>query len=376
MLSLLIAIFFVYSDTIPSIVSVTVSDPLLSEKNEPILSFIVTFRYELDTNVTPRLTFGDKPPYSTYEASQYKWIDRTHIRAEFLIPVDIKPDTYTIKISGAVDTLRKSLPFDTNHTFFIDEEAIYLIGLSFYKNKNYDEALNYFNKVIKLNPNHSLAWLYKGLVYIKRDAHEKAFQAFKKAEELDPYLELPHYYLVDFYETRGDFGKALSELEKAINSHKRWMSVSGGFNKKDRIPYKEIIIRYFTAPSEMPGLDDIYCDIGIVLCKKRQLLEGIQKFEQSIKLNPDNFKSHYNLGVAYYELNRYEDAEVEFQKTLALYPRFAPASINLGAVYANTARIERAKEQYESVKDEKYSDIVRHNLAILKAVQGLSLIHI
>jgi tetratricopeptide (TPR) repeat protein len=59
-------------------------------------------------------------------------------------------------------------------------------GVSYFKNKQYNEALLYFNKAIEQNPNSSKAYNNRGIVKRAQNNSEEAIADFSKAIELNP----------------------------------------------------------------------------------------------------------------------------------------------------------------------------------------------
>ena len=57
-------------------------------------------------------------------------------------------------------------------------------------------------------------------------------------------------------------------------------------------------------------------------------------FEQSIKLKPDSFITHNNLGTALLRTGRFEEAIEHYKQVLQLKPDYIQAYVNLASAYA------------------------------------------
>jgi len=63
-------------------------------------------------------------------------------------------------------------------------------GITLNKLGRFQESLNCFNKLLKLNPNDKTGWHNKGLALKKLGKPEEALKCFDKALELDPEYEI------------------------------------------------------------------------------------------------------------------------------------------------------------------------------------------
>jgi tetratricopeptide (TPR) repeat protein len=68
----------------------------------------------------------------------------------------------------------------------------------------------------------------------------------------------------------------------------------------------------------------------------------IDLWEDCIRKAPQKERTHHNLGFAYYEVGRWEEAQREFGKALTLNPRHTLSMYNLGLVYYRKGMMEKA----------------------------------
>jgi tetratricopeptide (TPR) repeat protein len=68
----------------------------------------------------------------------------------------------------------------------IKEKSCLLMGEILFKEKKYDEALEYFNKTIDLNENNPSAYFYRGEIYFIQNNLVKARAEWRKTLEIDP----------------------------------------------------------------------------------------------------------------------------------------------------------------------------------------------
>jgi tetratricopeptide (TPR) repeat protein len=74
----------------------------------------------------------------------------------------------------------------------------------------------------------------------------------------------------------------------------------------------------------------------------------IEIWEYVVKVAPQRFEAHYNLGAVYAnEQGRFQDAAPHFEKSAELNPNHAPALMAAGAMYANMGKFGKSVELFE-----------------------------
>ncbi|MBW1699157.1 MAG: tetratricopeptide repeat protein [Deltaproteobacteria bacterium] len=70
--------------------------------------------------------------------------------------------------------------------------------------------------------------------------------------------------------------------------------------------------------------------LGVLICQKGELRQGIELLKQAVSLNPLDPTCHNNLGKALHDLGKPKEAIDCFQKAIAIHPKFTLAYCNLG----------------------------------------------
>jgi tetratricopeptide (TPR) repeat protein len=89
-------------------------------------------------------------------------------------------------------------------------------GNDFYSSQQYDSALYYYERVLRLEPNNASAWYNKGLVYYDQQQVDKAFESFSKAYDFgmrDAFLSHVLGYLND---NNGNTTRAITFYKEAV----------------------------------------------------------------------------------------------------------------------------------------------------------------
>jgi len=87
-------------------------------------------------------------------------------------------------------------------------------------------------------------------------------------------------------------------------------------------------------------------DLGNAFLQQGRTEEAIAQFQEALVIDPDNANFQYNLGNAFRRQGNVSEAVVQFQKALALNPQLAEAHYNLANAFLQSGRAEEAIAQF------------------------------
>jgi tetratricopeptide (TPR) repeat protein len=93
--------------------------------------------------------------------------------------------------------------------------------------------------------------------------------------------------------------------------------------------------------------------------------DNVSLWEDVVGKSPDSSRGYNNLGIAYYEKGRNDEAIRMYEHAIALNPSYLDAYMNLGVSYAVTGRLDAAIEKFSAVvatdpkNDEAYLNLGR-----------------
>ncbi len=97
----------------------------------------------------------------------------------------------------------------------------------------------------------------------------------------------------------------------------------------------------------------------------------ITLFQHALKVTDNNWPAHYNLGVAWYERKKFDDAVLQFEQVLKIKPDHAGARNNLAKILFNHGKFEEAALQLkEALKYKPHDADICNNLAVIFASQN------
>ncbi len=194
------------------------------------------------------------------------------------------------------------------------------LGFLKFKQKNYQEALPYLNKAIKISPFFPKAYNHRGIVFYKLNQFNEAMKDYNLSIRL---------YLSD----------------KKMLSRENHLSLSDAyFNRaklfKHRKEYTRAINDYLLSIKSNPLNSDSFNNLGGVYLLKKQNQKAVAVFKKAISLRPTNANFIYNLGYAY---------QISFKNSKALkyYNRALSINNKIGQIYANRAIIYFQQKKYK-----------------------------
>ncbi|MEJ2727816.1 MAG: tetratricopeptide repeat protein [Deltaproteobacteria bacterium] len=100
-----------------------------------------------------------------------------------------------------------------------------------------------------------------------------------------------------------------------------------------------------------PKMAESYNNRGVAFYSLERHQEAINDFSQAIRMKPQYAEAYNNRGNAYYALDQYQQAEADFNKSLQLRPRYAKAHLNRGLVYFQMKKIEESCKDFKRACD-------------------------
>ena len=179
---------------------------------------------------------------------------------------------------------------------FAQEEFVdaYNQGREALSQNRVDEAIEFFNRALQVDPQDQLSYNNRGVAYKRKGLYDKAIEDFNRALEIKPDYVLPLVNRGIARHKKGDLDGAYQDLTLAIKKSKR-ESVA-------------------------------YTALGMVEKDKGDLDHAIKTLRQAIALNKKNIPAYQTLGQIYEKQGNIEKAIAEYTKVIDLVkkPENAP----------------------------------------------------
>jgi len=136
--------------------------------------------------------------------------------------MDLPGDIILNHVESARKSLKPGMVGAEGYQEFENPQSLTKKGESFYINGNLEEALECFQKALKMDENNHSALKYKGMILETKDEHQEALKSFKKALQIrkdDP--ETLYYLAVSLYNI-GSYQESRDTADKLIKIRADW----------------------------------------------------------------------------------------------------------------------------------------------------------
>jgi tetratricopeptide (TPR) repeat protein len=123
---------------------------------------------------------------------------------------------------------------------------------------------------------------------------------------------------------------------------------SAGTIKRNPV-WKDSLTLWSDTVKKSPDGHNIHNNLGIAYKDLGRIDEAIEEYREALRLNPDLAEAHNNLGLAYYNQGRTDEAIDELKKALGLRPDLVEAHNNLGLAYDSLGRTDEAIDELKKV---------------------------
>lgn len=110
---------------------------------------------------------------------------------------------------------------------------------------------------------------------------------------------------------------------------------------------EEAVLLYHTILDQIPDADLVHYNLGLALYALEQFDQAAQSFLQATKINPDDQDYWFNAGLALKMARQFEKAQAAYTRALALSPQDVDVMYNMGCCFQAAGKIVQAAESYE-----------------------------
>ena len=194
-------------------------------------------------------------------------------------------------------------------------DAAYILGICYIQTKDYANARKAFAKMFAVPGDSAASYLFTARMLLRQDFAPIAEEYAKKAVELDPKLPLAHSLLGEIYLYKSRLPEAIEQFENELELNPGeaavYYKLADAYTRMQKYEEAERLLQrsiWLDATSTGP-----FILMGKVLEKKGETALAVRALQRAIAMDANNPVPHHLLGQAYRELGRTEEAERELK---------------------------------------------------------------
>lgn len=256
----------------------------------------------------------------------------------------------------AIDHFEKALRIDNRIP-----DAHYYLAVCYQEMDNQERALRELDNEILYNPGNYNALCMRGEFYFAGGKYEKASEDFERARSLNDQKFRAYLGLGKAYLRLKNLSKAEENLKRVLDIEPRqpeaillmgkiyreWKRFDEAWKLFERVI--ETLKRYELSLSDEDKaiLNEALNERGEIELIMDRPRTAIDDFEEALSYNPNDPKTYSNLGQAHIKLGKIREAERNYMHAIALDPKNPDYYLGLGIIYHNYLKqLDKAVEYY------------------------------
>ena len=173
-----------------------------------------------------------------------------------------------------------------------DPHGLQNVAEVFRKREQYEEALEWYDKIFEINPDYTQAYAGKGDALFRLKRYEEAIESLGRAIALEPDMSTVPTLRV----LMGEAAQALGRLEEASEQY-------------------ELVLK--DDPSHVNAIDRL----AMVRYEEGRHEDALELYRRHLAIDPDSANTYTNIGVVFYKTGRFEEARETMKRALSLDPQ-------------------------------------------------------
>jgi tetratricopeptide (TPR) repeat protein len=197
----------------------------------------------------------------------------------------------------------------------VNVDASYILGISYIQTKDYPRARAAFAKMFEVPSDSAASYLFTARMLFRQELDPIAEEYAQKAATLEPKLPRAHFLLGELYLSKSRVSEAVGEFQKelAINpaDAATYYKLADAYSRIQKYDDAERLLQrsiWLDATSTGP-----YILLGKVLEKKGEFELAVRALQRAAAMDPNNPTTHHLLGQAYRDMGKKEEADTELK---------------------------------------------------------------
>ena len=229
-----------------------------------------------------------------------------------------------------------------------------------HRNGDFSGAADGYRALLLADPRNTNILNLFGLCLNSLNQTEHAISLFTKAILLDPHQDEFLQNRGAAYATLGQFEAALSDFQDAISLEPRniFLLVKAGelsllleMHDSAKTYFEKALTIDSDNSDAKNGLAFAYNKLGISSLNNGSVKDAILDLSEAVKLAPNNWELHYNLGNAFLKSDKFADAKTAYENSLKLNQSSVEAYSNFGITCERLGYYDKAFNAYNRALD-------------------------
>ncbi|HEY9692989.1 MAG TPA: tetratricopeptide repeat protein [Oculatellaceae cyanobacterium] len=214
--------------------------------------------------------------------------------------------------------------------------AAYYINLGniYYDQKQWNQAIDNYNKAMTINPQSAFAYINRGNAYANNQQPDQAIDDFNSAIKINNRLALAYNNRGNVYAIKQQWNQAIKDYDNAIQYNSQYA--------------------------------EAYSNRGTVYYNQKQLDRAIKDYDNAIQYNCKFAEAYNNRGNVYADQGQWDKAIADYTNAIAYKDKYAEAYSYRGQAYHIRENYSAALSDYSKASE------INQNLAI--AINNIGLI--
>ena len=221
------------------------------------------------------------------------------------------------------------------------------------KQKEYEQAIEYYTKAIELNPDLPETYNNRAAAYFHTDKFDNAINDANAAITLKP--DFPEAYNVRgvVYNAKREFDNAIRDYTTAIRIAHNFAEAYAGrsFSYASTGQIDQAIKDANTAIALKPDLPEAYNARGAAYATKREFDNAIIDYTTAIEIAPNFVEAYAGRGFAYVDKREFDNAIKDYNMAIQLKPDHALVYCNRGEAWLHIKEWENATKDLTTAKN-------------------------
>ena len=194
-------------------------------------------------------------------------------------------------------------------------DASYILGVCYIQSKNYPQARVAFAKMFDVGPDSAASYLFTARMLFRQEFDPVAEEYAQKAVTLDPKLPMAHFLLGELHLYKSRIPEAIADFQQELALNPGYAAayykLADAYSRVQKYDEAERLLQrsiWLDATSTGP-----YILMGKVLEKKGEAALAVRTLQRAVAMDPNNPIPHHLLGQGYRDLGRTEEADRELK---------------------------------------------------------------